>query len=364
MADAAGTASRWAGLDRNRALIVGFLLVAALVAAIWASSIEARGPASTRTASVGATSRANADLTLYRAIVDRVDAGEGYYEAAADELRRGNYPLKPFLAFRLPTLAIATAWLGRPVMMALQFTLFAAMIWGWWVRLDRQFADRGRRISGTMLAAAGIAVALSGRYIDLHEVWAGTLIALSLALHRPGRAAWSIGVAALALSIRELALPYVLLMGALALWRRNWKEAAGWAGLVILFLIAMALHANAVADLVRPGDPGSPGWLTLDGWSGFLRTYHLAGPLRWLPAELAAPLIILALFGWASWKSETGRAGTILYAGYAIAFMLFGRANNFYWGLMVAPAFLVGLAFVPRALSDLASAARPGEASA
>ena len=42
--------------------------------------------------------------------------------------------------------------------------------------------------------------------------------------------------------------------------------------------------------------PGSPGWTALGGWAGFLRTYHLAGPLRWLPAVAAAPLIILALF--------------------------------------------------------------------
>jgi hypothetical protein len=51
-----------------------------------------------------------------------------------------------------------------------------------------------------------------------------------------------------------------------------------------------------------------------------------------------------------------------MYAGYGVAFMLFGRANNFYWGFIVTPAFLVGLAFLPRALSDLVSAARPREA--
>ena len=131
---------------------------------------------------------------------------------------------------------------------------------------------------------------------------------------------------------------------------------------IISFPLAMAWHAQEVAKVVLPSDPGSPGWTTFGGWAGFLRTYYLAGPLRWLPAEAAAPLIILAMFGWASWRTRTGLTATLFYAGYGLAFMLFGRANNFYWGLMVAPAFLVGLAFVPRALSDLASAARRDQA--
>ena len=321
-----------------------------------------RAPAAASPApTVTAKPKANEDLTLYATIVARVAAGGNYYEAAADELRSNNYPLKPFVAFRLPTLAVTAAWLGRPLMMALQFGLFAAMVWAWWVRLDKQFADNRRRVSGAMLAAAGVAVAFSGRYVELHEVWAGTLVALSLALHRPERWGWSVVTAALALAIRELVLPYVLLMTVMALYRRSWRELAAWGGITLLFVLCMAWHAGEVAKVVLPSDPGSPGWTALGGWAGFLRTYHLAGPLRWLPAAVAAPLIILAMFGWASWKSRTGLAATLFYAGYGLAFMLFGRANNFYWGLMVAPAFLVGLAFVPRAFSDLASAVRTRE---
>lgn len=360
MAEAAETASRWASLGRRGALFLSFLLVIALAASIWAAASTPAGSIASRSvpAAVSATPKANEDLTLYRTIVDRVAAGENYYRAAADELRTNDYPLKPFLAFRLPTLAVVSAMLGRPLMIALQFALFVAMVWAWWVRLDGQFAENRRRVSGAMLAAAGVAVAFSGRYVDLHEIWAGSLIALSLALHRPNRWMASVIVAALALAIRELALPYVLLMAGMAPYRRRWREFVAWAAVVILFALAMIWHANQVAQVVLPSDPGSPSWATLGGWAGFLRTYHLAGPLRWLPAEVAAPLIILALFGWASWKSQTGLAATLLYAGYGLAFMLFGRANNFYWGLMVAPAFLVGLAFVPRAISDLASAAR------
>lgn len=362
MADGAGTESRWAGLDRARASVVAIILLIALLAGtLGAFTVRDDAPVRSTALEASTTPKANADLILYESVIGHVAAGENYYTAAAEELRRGNYPLRPFFAFRLPTLAVAAAWLGRPAMLALQFALFITMTWAWWARLDGQFADKGRRISATMLAAAGLAVSFSGRYAYLHEVWAGTLLALSLALHRPGRAGWSIVTAAVALAIRELALPYLLLMGCLALCRRNWREAAGWLGVVLLFALALTWHADEVAKVVQSSDPGSPGWTTFGGWAGFLRTYYLAGPLRWLPAELAAPLIILALFGWASWKSETGLAATLLYAGYALAFMLFGRANNFYWGLMVAPAFLVGLAFLPRAFADLSSALRARE---
>ncbi|HET9335624.1 MAG TPA: hypothetical protein VFO12_04365 [Sphingomicrobium sp.] len=334
------------------------LLLLALIAAVWGAT-QARGaPADSVPPIASADRQANEDLVLYDRIVTRVAQGENYYRTAADELRSGNYPLKPFVAFRPPTLTAVAAWLGRPALLALQYVLFAAMVAAWWVRLDQQFADSGRRISATMLAAAGLAVAFSGKYLLLHEVWAGTLIAISLALHRPNHWGWSVAAAALALAIRELALPYVLLMAAFALYRRSWRELGAWFALVLLFAAAMAWHAGEVARVVLPSDPASPGWAALGGWEGVLRTFHLAGPLRWLPMEAGAAAIVLALFGWASWRSRTGLAATLLYLGYGLAFMLFGRANNFYWGLMVTPAFLIGFAFLPRALSDLAAEIR------
>ena len=305
------------------------------------------------TSNAAAPRQANADVILYETIVRRVANGENYYPVAADELRRGDYPLKPFIAFRLPTLAVAGAWIGRPGLLILQWCLFAAILGAWWVRLEGQFEARHRRLSAVMLAAAGVAAAVTGRYLYLHEVWAGAFIALSLALHRPGRWGWSVVAGALALGIRELALPYVLLMAALALWRRDGREFGAWAAVALLFGLGMLLHQAEVAKVVLPTDPASPGWAAMGGWAGLLRTFHLAGPLRWLPAAVAAPIIILSLFGWASWKSRTGLAATLMFLGYGLAFMLFGRANNFYWGLIVTPAFLIGLAFVPGAFADL-----------
>ena len=45
-------------------------------------------------------------------------------------------------------------------------------------------------------------------------------------------------------------------------------------------------------------------------------------------------------------------------AGYTAMLALLARADTFYWALLVAPLAFVGLAFLPKALSDLVKAAR------
>ena len=46
----------------------------------------------------------------------------------------------------------------------------------------------------------------------------------------------------------------------------------------------------------------------------------------------------------------------VLLAAYAAVLSVFGRLDTFYWGLLVAPLLLVGLAFVPDGIRDLAAA--------
>ena len=62
------------------------------------------------------------------------------------------------------------------------------------------------------------------------------LIALAFGLHRPGRWGAALFVAALALALRELVLPFVLLMAAMAAWRKDWREATAW-----IMLVAVAV---------------------------------------------------------------------------------------------------------------------------
>ena len=298
------------------------------------------------------------DLALYDRIIERVAAGENYYDFVVEEQRASDYPVRPGLAVRLPTLAYIYAWLGEGLMIPLAVALMGATVWAWWRRLGDEPGGKRMQRLGAALMFMGASLGLNRYYFVLHELWAGMLIALAFGLHRPGRWGWSLAVASLAVAIREHALPFVLLMGAMAAWRRDWKEAAAWGALVVAFVAALAWHLSLVSPQTLPGDPESPDWLVLRGLAGWLGNIVLSSNLRFLPHEIAGPLVVLMVLGWAGWKSSAGTTGTLLYLGYGLAFMIAGRANNFYWGAVVAPAMFVGLAFLPMALGSLIRSAR------
>ena len=302
------------------------------------------------------------DLALYDRVIERIGKGENYYVVAAQEHRRSHYPLRPGVAVRLPTLAYLLAWLGTGGQVAAAALLLLGVMAAWWQRLGAEPGGTPRRVIAMALLAMGASLGLNRYFFTLHELWAGMLLALALGLHRPGRK-WgaALAVAALALAIREHALPFVLLMAAMALWRRDWKEGAAWSALALAFAGALAVHLHLVAQQVLPTDPKGPDWLVLRGLSGWLSNVVLSSNLRLLPHFVAGPLVVLMLLGWAGWKSPLAAFAVLFQLGYGLAFMLAGRPDNYYWGAMVAPTLAVGLAFAPGAMASLArAAALPG----
>ena len=357
---------RFAGWDRWPArillLVVAALLVLAAIAPLSASldgkpsevpSLIGDGPPDGQT-----ESERDDDLAFYDRVIERIGHGENYYDFIVEEQRARDYPVRPGLAVRLPTLAWIHASLGEPAMIALAVALLFACIWAWWKRLGEEPGGARFRLLGTALMAMGGSLGLNRSFFVLHELWAGMLIALAFGLHRPGRWGAALFVAALALALRELVLPFVLLMAAMAAWRKDWREATAWIMLVAVFAAIMVWHLSLIAVQEVPSDPVGPDWLVLRGLSGWLGNIVLSSNLRLLPHELASPVVILMALGWAGWKSSAGTTGTFLYLGYGLAFMLAGRANNFYWGAVVAPAMFIGLAFLPMALPSLVRAAR------
>lgn len=357
------------------AAVVLLLLGAALVPVAkpgsrspWAGPVETL-PSS---ASPGAKAKPyDEDIALYEVASERIARGENYYDFIVREQRGRDYPVNPGWAVRLPTLAYLNAWLGAPGQIGAAVLLMLGIALAWWQRLgDEGVSPRVRRMA-VATVFVGASLGLNRHYFPLHELWSGGLIALSFGLHRIGRgghggrwiAAFCAG--ALALAIREHALPFVLLMVATALWQRNWKEAAAWTALIAVFAAAMMLHLSLVARDVVPSDPHSAPWLVMRGLSGWLANVVQSSNLRWLPHMLAGPFVILMTFGWLGWKGPGGVFGFLLSAGYGVLFMFAGRWDNFYWGAMIAPAMFAGIVFAPRTLMELFAAARlPGSAAA
>ena len=346
--DRFGPPTWYAGWRRGPALAVLALLAAALLAACWPVSAS---PAPKVRASVAEQS----DLDLYRGVIARVRAGDAYYPAVAEELRKDDYPLRPFITFRLPTQAYAYAWLGEPVMIGLQILLALAVGALWWRRLGSDAPLWLRAVALFFLAAGmgGLVEPVTGLF---HESWAALLMALALALRRPGHAAGAIVAAGIALLVRETALPMLAMMGVLASLEKRWREAVGWAAAIALFAFYLTWHAAQVAAVVTAADPASPGWQAMLGARFALKAQAAVNAATILPYGLAAAALILSLFGWASVRAGWAVRVALLLIGYGAMLALFARADTFYWALLVTPLSLMGIAFVPAALRDLAAA--------
>ena len=337
--------SRFAGASQTtaRGILAGLALLI-LVAFTALATPALTGPAPTG----GIT-----DLQLYTDIVDALRHGGSYYPTTADALRAGHYPLRPFVTFRLPTLAVVESSLPPVLVATLLYTLAIGVAVAWYERL-RIALRRPAAVWTAMLLLAGGSIACW--QVDLaafHEIWAGLLIALSLARHRPRRWLEAVGWGLAAVLIRETAALYLLVMAAFA-WRDGARrEAAGWAAALAVLGLVVIAHASAVAQVVTPADPASPGWAGLLGPGFVVRTWTASTALSLLPLALAAPLVALALAGWTAWAEPVAaRVATTLVA-YAALLAVAGRLDTFYWGLLSAPLLLVGLSFIPDALRDL-----------
>lgn len=342
--------TRFEHWSRRQALLLVAALLAVLAAATWS-------PATAPAPKMRSSPTQQSDLQLYRDIIAGVKAGGSYYEVAAKELRKGNYPLKPFFAFRLPTHAVAYAAVGERPMIIVIWTLCILLMMAWWFVL-KPFLPLPLLGFSMFLIAGGLGGMLQPQTGLFHESWAALLMALMIAVRRPGRIWPAVLIGGAALMIRELALPMILAMGGLALIEKRWREAAGWALAVVLFGIYLTLHAHWVSQVVLPSDPPSPGWSSMNGLQFALKSMAKVTFGIRLPDVVGLGLLILSLFGWASVNTGWALRATLLIAGYAAMLALFARADTFYWALIPAPLSYVGLAFLPKAIADLSKAMR------
>ncbi len=293
------------------------------------------------------------DVRMYQSVIERIHGGEAYYEVVGEELRARGYALRPFFNWRLPTIAWAVAHLPTPewgrwvlAMLAL-LTMFL-----WFQVLDR---ERGFQfaLAGVMLLSGPLLLCLSEQGFYYHELWAGILIALSLAAHAQGNKTGSIVIGILAIFIRELALPYVLTMLVLA-WKQNQnREMMGWLGGVTIFAICLVFHASIVHELQLPMDQVNESWIQFGGWPFVLSTGVWNAFLFVSPKWIVAFVLPLSLLGVIGWKESVGIRVALTLGVYYCSFLIAGRVNNTYWGFMYAPLVPLGLLYAFPSLFDL-----------
>lgn len=304
------------------------------------------------------------DLALYRAIVRRVHDGEAYYPVAQEELRKRGYPTRSVFNWRPPTYAWFFALLPGPVWVQVLLLLLCL------VALALAYWGETRR--SNVLQASGLILFLTGPFawclvqdaFFSQEVWAGTLIVLSLAAYAVG---WRpIGVLAglAALFLRELALPYVLVAAGVALWQRRKGEAAAWIMGLLGFAGLLLWHAQQVQGRITVEDERvfSEGWLRLGGIPFVLLTGRMNRYLFDAPRWIVALWLAVALLGLVARRGEAGQRllGTALI--YVLAFLVVGNPRiNDYWGLLYVGVLPFGVVEAPRALWDVVCRARAGE---
>ena len=306
---------------------------------------------------VSGSDSTRSDLALYGAVLNRVTAGEDYYQAAASEQRARGYPLRPFVTVRPPVFTqLAVAAGGRRPMARLLDGLVVLATIAMVLRLLTTIRTRALTVAASLCALTFLTV----RHVPIfwYETWCAALVLLSLACWSERTWAVSLLFGLLAALMRELAAPYLCVMLAIALYERRRNEAIGWCIALGVFAASLTLHASRVHAISTLADKASPGWLRAGGWPFILRIVHESSAMIITPIWLVAMVVPLALLGWAGWKHPIAHRATLYLCGFIAAFMVVGRQNTAYWGMLLTSLLFVGLAFAPSALVTLARRAR------
>lgn len=298
-------------------------------------------------------SRGGGDVALYRAEVERMQAGSDYYAAIAAELRARGYPTRSLFNWRTPLPVAALGHLpdprwGQALLAALALW---ALVWAFDSLASEgpsapgEPADRpalaAALLVGLLLPGALLPTILGDLYV-MPELWSGVLVLLAVLAAGRGAERISLACGLAALFVRELAAPAVLVLVGRSVWLGRWRQLAAWLGGLALYALYYTAHARQVFALIEPGDVAHPGsWWQVGGLPFVLATCQMNAYLLVLPQAVTAVALTLALVGLWNWRTPLGRTTALALGGYLAAFSLVGYDFNQYWGSMFAPLLAV-----------------------
>ncbi|WP_417308396.1 hypothetical protein [Devosia sp.] len=329
---------------RGRALVL--VAIAALVAVLVAVAVVSEGsaPPAPSAEAVGA-----GDAAAYARIIAEMQSGGGYHDSAQNVLRAEGYGTRSVFNWRTPAWPILVAGLGPALAQAFlgALALFALALTYRMARPD------GLAVAAIATLAVGSSLfgIAAPEAVYFTEIAAGTLILLSVAAYGAG---WRwIGLLAglIALFVRELAAPYVLVCLVIALWQRRWREAAGWAAGMAVYALYFGWHWWEVARRLGAEDRAYPdSWLQFGGMAFLLKTSGFNGLWSLAPVWVTALILPVALFGLWAWRGG-GRALAVV-AAYLTLFALVGKPFNSYWGALYTPVMMLGFGWAWLALRE------------
>jgi hypothetical protein len=282
------------------------------------------------------------DAASYARIVERMRGGEPYYAAAHEVLMADGYGTRSVFNWRTPAWPVLLAALppggGQGVLAVLALAGLALTF-----RMLRE-AGLGAAGVSTLAVVLSAGALLAPEAALFPEVAAGLLILVSVAAYGTGRRWLGLFAAVLALFIRELAAPYVLVCVVLAIREYRWQKFAAWGGALLAYAAYFGWHWwKLLGQLGTMERAYGKEWIAFGGLdfvlatAGFIGLWSL-GP-DWLPAVLL-PLALLGLWAW-----PRGRALATVGV-YLAAFLVVGKPFNIYWGAVYTPVLMLGLGWV------------------
>jgi hypothetical protein len=315
---------------RSSRLVLLFL-AALLVIGVW---VPPAPPPNPKTVPGG-------DIVLFRAVVDRMRAGEPYYATMRDELIHRGYPTASLFNWRPPITFILMARAPAAVhalMLGLGLVALAAT-----VRVFRGQPHYAKVVAVFFVLGSAVLPFLPIDGLYLPELWAGILLLLSTLAYSLRAFRIAVCCAVAAVCARELAMPYVLVCMAIALYERRMRELRWYVAGLAIFAAYYVGHLAAARTYIHPGDMSHTySWVSFGGWPFVVSLaavggWHILFP-RWTGA-IGAALVASSLW------SKADRRVKIMAAVYPALFCVVGQPFNNSWGLLVGPAWGLASAY-------------------
>jgi hypothetical protein len=345
--------TRFRRLRRGPALVVA--LVTLLAMGVLATlAVAYHGPPAAIVSSPGA-----GDLATYSQIVDDMRHGETYYAAAHKELVAGHYGTRSVFNWRLPTLSWAwsalpsNAWAKGVLLAWAGVAIIAAFLW----------FNATAGLAAALLVIPALLFNMVACLPDgaelLADVVAGVFILISVAAYGMKWRPAGFIAAMLALSIKELAAPYVAICVVEAWRQRRYAELGAWLVGLAAFGGYFLWHDHMVHAQIAATDIAyKDGWLQFGGLRFVLATAGFNGLLLAGPLWITAVVLPLCILGLAAWDGHAGDRVRFTVAAYLAIYLFVGKPFDVYWGALYTPLMMLGLPFLPCAFADLAAALR------